>query len=219
MKISFKLFLILITIALQSSCNNDKKQPMDHTEVKGRLLDASTGEPIEDGTVYLTDGASWVIVDSVVAKANGEYSFKYDHQEHSYAELWAQAQNYLSNENIATWAADYPNGGATAREHVRENGRLNQLNIRLPPMGYVKYHFKQVEPYSGGIEVRFTPYDSPGVVSWNGQGLDQTYTSVFPGGTTYRIGYAILRNGNLDEQRYDSLFIPRFDTLTYYVEF
>jgi len=212
--------LLLAVMLLAISCNKDNPYGrMDHTELKGRLLDASTGEPIEGGTVYLTDGASYVVVDSLVTTANGQYSFKYNHEEYSYAEFFAKAPNYLSNKYISTWAADYPNGGASGGGAVRENGRVNHEDTRLPPRGYVKYHFKQVEPYAGNIEVRFTPYDNSGVVSWNGQGLNRTYTSVFPGGTTYRIGFAILRNGELDEQRYDSLFIPRFDTLTYYHEF
>jgi hypothetical protein len=211
------IFSSLFMVALISACNKDNN--LDHTEVKGRLLDASTGEPIEGGNVYLTRGASWIIVDSVLTTANGRYSFKYDHMEYSYAEVWAKAPNYLSNRNIGTWNPQYPNGGATGRMGVRENGRVNNEDIRLPPMAYVKYHFKQIQPFSGGIEIRFSPYDNPGVISWNGQGLDRTHTSVFPGGTVYRIGYAILRNGVLDEQRYDSLFIPRFDTLTYKVEF
>jgi len=214
--ILFALFLL----GLFSACNKDNPyNRMDHTEVKGRLLDASTGEPIEDGTIYLTYGTSWMIVDSLITRADGRYSFSYDHDSIHVADFWAKAPNYLSNKNIGSWSADYPNGGATGRGAVRENGRVNNEDIRLPPVGYVKYHFKQVQPYAGTIEVRFTPYDNLGVVSWNGQGLDQTYTSVFPGGTTYRIGYAILKNGELAEQRYDSLYIPRFDTLTYYVEF
>jgi hypothetical protein len=210
----------LALISLLFSCKKENSVDLlDHTEVRGRLLDASTGEPIEGGTVYLVQGAGWVIFDSVVTTANGEYAFVYDHVLNSHADIWAKAPNYLSNRNIATWSAQYPNGGATSRDFVRENGRVNHQDVHLPPVGYVKYHFKQVHPFSGGVEVRFTPYDSRSVVSWNGNGLDRTYTSVFPGGTKYRIGYAILRNGVLDEQRYDSLYIPRFDTLTYYVEF
>jgi hypothetical protein len=216
-----KIFLLaMILLSLLSACTKDNPyNRMDHTEVEGRLLDASTGEPIEGGTIYLTDGGSWIVVDSLVTTATGEYSFKYDHEEYGYAEFWAKAPNYLSNKNIGTWSADYPNGGASGRGAVRENGRVNHEDTRLPPTGYVKYHFKQVDPYPGSIEVRFTPYDNLGVISWSGQALNRSYTSVFPGGTTYRIGYAILRNGELYEQRYDSLYIPRFDTLTYYVEF
>lgn len=221
-KLKPSLFLIVcLALCINVSCQKEDKpnQRMSHTEVKGRLLDASTGEPIEGGTVYLTYGVSWIVLDSVTSSADGSYSFSYDHDSIPVADVWAKAPKYLSNENIGTWAANYPNGGASGRGAVKHNGEVNHLDIRLPPMGYVKYHFKQVESYPGEIEVRFTPYDSFSVVSWNGQGLNNTYTSVFPGGTAYRIGYAILRDGKLDEQRYDSLFIPRFDTLNYYVEF
>jgi hypothetical protein len=89
----------------------------------------------------------------------------------------------------------------------------------LPPKGYVQYHFKQVEPYSGTINVRFTPYNLLGVVAWNGQGLNRTYTSVYPGGVANRIGYSIIRNGELTKSIIDTHYVPRFDTLYYYVEF
>jgi hypothetical protein len=192
---------------------------MDHTEVRGRLLDASTGEPIEGGTVYLTQGVSWMVADSQVTGADGQYHFIYDHDAIPVADVWAEAPNYLDNRNIRTWSANYPNGGATGRLGVRENGRVNIEDTRLPPVGYVKYHFKQVHPFSGGVEVRFLPYDKRTVISWNGNGLDRTYTAVFPGGVDYRVGYSILRNGQLDASVIDTLHIPRFDTLYYYVEF
>lgn len=207
-------FIILLVI---SACKKDNN--LGHTQIKGRLLDASTGEPIEGGDVYLTYGTGWMIRDSLKTGADGRYHFFYNHDSIPVADVYAKAPNYLTNRNIGNWNPQYPNGGATGRIAVRENGQVNNEDIRLPPMGYVKYHFKQVQPFSGGIEIRFSPYDNLGVISWNGQGLDRTHTSVFPGGTVYRIGYAILRNGVLDEQRYDSLFIPRFDTLTYKVEF
>jgi len=212
----FTLFILFITTACQK---DNPYNRLDHTEVKGRLLDASTGEPIEGGTVYLTFGRSWMIVDSLITKTDGQYSFSYDHDSIYVADFWAKAPNYLSNKNIGTWSADYPNEGASGRGAVRENGRVNHEDIRLPPIGYVKYHFKQVDPYAGSIEVRFLPYDNLGVVSWNGQGLNRSYTSVFPGGVHYRIGYSILRDGQLETSVIDTLFIPRFDTLHYYHEF
>jgi hypothetical protein len=209
------VFILLIT--LLGGCNKDRS--LDHTEVKGRLLDASTGEPIEGGSVYLTWGVSSTILDSLTTGADGRYSFIYDHDSIPVADVYAQATNYLTNRNIGTWAAQYPNGGASGRIGVRQNGQVNHEDIRLPPMGYVNYHFKQVQPFSGTIQIRFTPYDNPGVVSWNGQGLDRTYTSVFPGGVDYRLVYSILRNGQVDVAMRDTMFIPRFDTLTLYVEF
>lgn len=161
MQTFFILLLSLLAIILQSSCNKDNSYGrMDHTEVKGRLLDASTGEPIEGGTIYLTDGSSWLIADSLGSKANGEYSFKYDHEQYAYAEIWTKAHNYLTNQNIASWSADYPGGGATAREHVRENGRVNHLDIRLPPMGYVKFCFSKTSTDAGNDEAYCFQYSA-----------------------------------------------------------
>jgi len=205
-------------LLLLVSCEIYGDSKMDHTEVRGVLRDAATGDPIEGGTVYLMLGLSSIKKDSFTTQADGRYHFSYDHDSNFAANVWAKAPRYLSNEGIGNWAAEYPNGGATGRDIVAENGEVNYIDIRLPPKGYVQYHFKQVDPYSGSINVRFSPYNS-WVIDWNGQGLDRTHTSVSPGGVVYSIGYAILRDGEVYEQRYDSLFIPRFDTLYYYVEF
>jgi len=201
------------------SCDIYGDSKMDHTEVRGVLRDAATGDPIEGGTVYLMLGLSSIKKDSFTTQADGRYHFSYDHDALSVTSVWAKAPRYLSNENIGNWAAEYPNGGATGQDLVAEDGEVNYKDIRLPPKGYVQYHFKQVDPYPGNIHVRFTPYDSWGVEDWNGQGLNRTYTSVYPGGVSYRVGYSIIRDGELSKSIIDTHHIPRFDTLYYYVEF
>lgn len=213
-------FLFLIFPLLWACDKDNPHGRMDHTEIKGRLLDASTGEPIEGGTIYLKDGTtSWVIVDSLVTRANGQYSFKYDHEEYSYAEIWAKAPNYLSNENIGTWAADYPNGGATGGEHVRENGQVNQLDIRLPPIGYVKYCFNKNSAGSGNYKVNLLPYSELTVFPVAGADLHNCFTFYYPGGVDYRIVYAIFEGGTLVSTIEDTAYVPRFDTLTYTIDY
>lgn len=161
MKTFFKLLLPLLTITLQSSCNKDNPYGrMDHTEVKGRLLDASTGEPIEGGKVFLTYGTGWILVDSLTTSANGKYSFSYDHDSIPVADVWAKAENYLSNENIGTWAANYPNGGATGRGAVKHDGEVNHLDIRLPPIGYVKFCFNITSTDAGNDEAYCFQYSA-----------------------------------------------------------
>lgn len=212
--------LLLFAVILFASCSKDSNSKTDITNVRGRLFDASTSEPIIGGKVYLTDGASWILADSAITNIDGSYQFQYNNQQYPYTEIWATAKNYLSNENISNWTAEYPKP-ASGRQSVQDDGygEINNIDIRLPPIGYVKYHFKQVHHFAGNTEIRFTPYDTLGLISWNGQGLNKTYTSIFPGGTDYRIGHAIKQNGVLVELKLDTLFIPRFDTLTYYVEF
>tara|TARA_R110001592_G_scaffold162584_1_gene395875 strand:+ start:704 stop:1357 length:654 start_codon:yes stop_codon:yes gene_type:complete len=216
-----KNFIAIIFLAfLAISCTKDNPyNRMDHTEVKGRLLDASTGEPIEGGTIYLTDGGSWIVVDSLVTTATGEYSFKYDHEEYGYAEFWAKAPNYLSNKNIGTWAADYPNGGASGRGAVRDNGRVNYEDIRLPPVGYVKYCFTKTSTGSGNYKVNLLPYSESTLFPVAGGALEDCFTFYYPGGVDYRIVYAIFKDGTLVEGVEDTAYVPRFDTLTYNIEF
>lgn len=213
-----KMFLLssLFSLALIFSCKKENSVDlMDHTEVRGRLLDASTGEPIEGGTVYLVQGAGWVIFDSVVTAANGEYAFVYDHVLNSHADIWAKAPNYLSNRNIATWSAQYPNGGATSRDFVRENGRVNHQDVRLPPVGYVKYCFIKDSGSSANFRVNLMPYNLRDRYPVAGPGLDDCHTFQYPSGVDYRIVYAIFKDGQLFKTVEDTAYIPRFDTLVY----
>jgi hypothetical protein len=117
------------------SCEIYGDPKMDHTEVRGVLRDAATGEPIEGGTVYLMLGLSSIKKDSFTTGADGRYHFSYDHETHQAANVWAKAPHYLSNEGIGNWAAEYPNGGASGRDIMAENGEVNYIEIRLPHMG------------------------------------------------------------------------------------
>ena len=211
--------IFLLAYFILSSCAKEKR-PVGETTVKGHLLDASTSEPISGGKVYLTDGASCIIADSTITSSDGSYEFQYSNKQYSYTEIWATAKNYLTNENIGTWAANYPKP-ASGRQSVQNDAYegISNQDIRLPPIGYLKYHFKQIHQSTGNTEIRFAPYDTLGVISWNGQGLDKSYTSIFPAGTKSQISYALIQNGELVEFKQDTLYIPRFDTLTYYVEF
>jgi len=214
------IFTPLLLLGLLSACNKDNPYDrMDHTELKGRLLDASTGEPIEGGTVYLTFGRSSMIVDSLITKADGRYSFSYDHDSIYVADFWAKAPNYLSNKNIGTWAADYPDGGASGRGAVRENGRVNREDTRLPPRGYVKYCFTKTSSSSGNYKVNLLPYSEATLFPVGGTGLRNCYTFYYPGGVDYRIVYAIFKDGVLVRGVEDTAYVPRFDTLTYTINY
>ena len=221
MKNSIYKFLVLsFALVLYTSCKkNEPRELLPYTILQGQLLDAYTREPINNGKVFLTDGQSYDLVDSFTVGIDGEYLFKYDHHEYPYTMTHSSAGQYLSNANISRWAAEYLAPGATPRRSVKNDGAINNLDILLPPIGWVKYHFKNVNNLEGSFEIRFSPYDSWGVVSWSGLNLDRTYTSIYPSGVDFEIGYAILRNGALYKQHYDTLFIPHKDTLTYYVEF
>jgi len=211
--------IFLLAYFMLSSCAKERK-PVNITTVRGHLLDASTSEPISGGKVYLTDGANWILADSAITGTDGSYQFQYNNNKYPYTEIWATAKNYLPNENIGNWAADYLKP-ASGRQSVQDDGygEINYVDIRLPPIGYVKFHFKQVHHFEGNIEIRFMPYDTLGVISWNGQDLNKTYTSIYPGGTHYQVEHAIRENSVLVELKLDTLYIPRFDTITYYVEF
>lgn len=211
------IFSSLLMVALISACNKDNN--LDHTEVKGRLLDASTGEPIEGGDVYLTYGTSWMIRDSLKTGADGRYHFYYNHDSIPVADVYAKAPNYLTNENIGTWGVHYPNGGATGRIAVRENGRVNNEDIRLPPIGYVKYCFIKTSSSSGHFRVNLIPYSELTFFPVSGPDLQNCHTFYYPSGVNVRIFYAIFKDGQLFKSVDDTAYIPRLDTLTYNIEY
>ena len=152
-----QILLILVGFLI-ISCNKNPNSATDISTVKGRLLDASNSKPITGGKVYLTDGASWILADSAITGADSSYQFQYNNNKYPYTEIWATAKNYLPNENIANWAAEYPKP-ASGRQSVQDDGygEINYVDIRLPPIGFVKYHFKQVHHFAGNTEIRFTP--------------------------------------------------------------
>ncbi len=215
-----KNLLLSLPLLFSLFACNKAPEPKDYTEVEGQLLDAATHTPIKNGKVSLYLGLGTRVLMDTLTDENGRYYFKYFQGElvqfgTTLTSVAAEAENYLANANGGHFGLDYPTHGNII---IDKDGFKNTIDIVLPPIGYVKYHFKNTIPHSGSLEVRFSPYNKQ-VISWGGQGIDRTYTSVFPGGSRYRIGYAILLNDSILQNSRDSLFIPRFDTLIYYNEF
>ncbi len=199
-----------------TSCEkSDNNDDSTHT-VAGRLLDASNSEPIEGGTIYLDRGFTPWKTDTT--SASGFYSFDIEAEHGDDLDLHAEAPRYFPNANVGSWGDYYPDGiRATSRTHV--DLRREMHDIYLPPIGYVKYELAQTKPFSGGIQVRITPRNSLGVVTFNGQGLNTTYLDEKPGDAKQRIGCSIIYGGDSLHSINDSLIVPRFDTLIFRVEF
>ncbi len=197
-------------------CNKDKKDNGTHT-VAGRLLDASNSEPIEGGTIYLDRGFSPWKTDS--SSASGFYSFDIEAEHGDDLDLHAEAPRYFPNGNIGSWGDYYPNGTRpTGRTHV--DLRAGEHDIYLPPIGYINFRLRQVNPYNGSISVRLSHERIPsGVKVFDGQGLNATTLAEVVSNRYSRILLTIIRNGDSAETTEDSVFVPRFDTVPHLIEF
>ena len=208
--------ILLLVIVLTSCTKADNDNSLNgHTIVEGQLLDAATLEPIAAGIVIIEYGNHRM---DTVTDFNGDYRFDFVHKDKYAYYVTATANKYFGNDNVGIWATSYPNGKPSPVQRI-ELDKVNQTDIKLPPEGFVEYHLKQIKPFNGNIEVRILPYNSLTVISYNGQGLDKYYIDRLPGGTYHRIGCSIIRNNDSLQSLTDTLFVPRFDTLHYSIEF
>jgi hypothetical protein len=211
-----KTVFAFLLMALVASCNKEDSNTLNgRTVVTGRLLDASTLEPIAGGTVTIEYGNRSM---DTVTGPNGAYRFDFEHDEKYVYRLTAEANRYLDNKNIGIWASDYPSGKPSPSQRLKLN-TVNQTDIKLPPEGFVEYHLKQINPYIGNIEVRILPYNSLSIISYNGQGLNIKYLDRAPGGISRRVGCSIIRDNDSLQSFSDTLLVPRFDTLRYTIGF
>lgn len=188
---------------------------LDYTVVKGRLLDASTHEPVAGGTITIieTDYATMEhdFLDTVT-NALGEYYFKFSHVKGRSYLLAASAPNYWTNRNISSWQDIYPLGRPTPLYYINR-GRIINKDIILPPVGYLRYHIINQEHQQDYLNID-TQYDlgNPFV----GLNVDVvTPPEPVKAGTKYpRVIYF---GSPLDSARYDSIYVPRFDTATHLI--
>lgn len=207
--------ILLGLVVMLGACSNEKSTGLDgYTIVRGKLLDAATLEPISGGRVTVHE--DWVEMDTTTG-GDGSYYFQFKHKEGCRYALTAEANHYLGNTGVGIWAADYLSGKASP-EQLIETSIENVMNTKLPPEGFVKYIIKQVNTYSENIEVSITPYSSLTVITYTGTNLKRTYIDKLPGGTGYKINYG-LKIGDSTYYHEENLFIPRFDTLKYTIEF
>ncbi len=198
-------------------CNKGKKDNGTHT-VSGRLLDASNSEPIEGGTIYLDRGFTPWKTDTT--SASGFYSFDIEAEHGDDLDLHAEAPRYFPNANVGSWGDYYPDGiRATSRTHV--DLRRDGHDIYLPPIGYIKIRFKQVNPYNGNIRLRHSPRNpfSTSIEEYDGNGLNKVYVDAVVSNRIEEISYTIFWGSDSVVSFDDSVFVPRFDTIQHLIEF
>lgn len=210
--------LLLAVILLTACSKSDDNTLNGRTAVTGRLLDASTLEPIAGGTVTIKYGPNRM---DTLTDEDGAYNFDFkQNDKHAYY-LTAEAEQYFGNDNVGVWGDYYPVNGRASPVQRLELNRSNNIDIKLPPKGYIKYHLEQVNPYSGSIKLNLSPRNpfSTHIESFNGSGLNTTYFDIVPGETYIGVRYTIIRDGDSIQAFNDSVFVPRFDTLDYTIEF
>lgn len=176
----YLLMAVLLTSCIASDDDNQQQYPVDVT-IHGRMLDAATLDPIPGGKIYYHRNGGAYPDESTTSGPDGSYSFTFEYHPDYFYHMHAVADRYLGNRNIGIWGAEYPHGGATPQLPLNP-WDSPKIDIRLPPEGFLSYHLKQTKAYPGPIQVRITPYNYGGVVTFNGQGLNAKYFDRLPGG-------------------------------------
>lgn len=214
-----KTVFAFLLMALVASCNKEGSNTLNgRTVVTGRLLDASTLEPIAGGTVTIEYGDRSM---DTVTGPNGEYRFDFEHDDKHTHYLIAEAEWYFGNDNVGAWGDYYPTRGRPSSVQLVNVNRANSIDIKLPPKGFISYQLTQVNPYSGSIKLNLSPRNpfSTQIKSFNGNNLNTTFLDTVPGGAFIGVRYSIIRNGDSLQAFFDTIFVPRFDTLHYTIEF
>lgn len=141
-------FIILLAI---NSCKPDK---ITDVVVEGVLLDASSLEPIEGGTVEINSGKAGLAGTGsahtkfleMTTEADGKFYFEFTRDKNLLYMLYAKTLNHYGNRSVGTWPMTY-NGespSTTIYLDVHQTAHVRQ-DIRLPPKATLRIRFINVD--------------------------------------------------------------------------
>ncbi len=168
---NFRTMKKLITLALIASlgpaCKKEarsKYPPLDHTEVRGVLRDASTLEPIANGIVKVykgkCPGAFGIFGDFLedTTDAEGRFEFVFTHHPDTCYEIVADADLYYGNENKGA-GLTFPNGIRASGQDRIKKGFVNDEDIYLAPYGWLELRIVNMDKKYGTLSINgLDPY-------------------------------------------------------------
>jgi hypothetical protein len=150
-KYNMRYFPILLAVILFLffGCEKEKINNNQRTIVTGKLTDAYTNKPIENGKItfyYSAEGSPAYVFDSI--RTDNEGLFKLDYIDEEGMEYWFNITHpaYLMD---ATYRAS--------------NGAYNIFEFQFWPNGYLKFHIKNIDPIDSEDKI------------WVGFGYGQDY--------------------------------------------
>ncbi len=164
MRIFFSfLTIISLFLFLFTSCSKD----YGTTTVEGKVVDATTGEPVPYATVSLGSRAKEVLSsgyghkESYQADANGNYSFSFDAiSDGSYGVDAGYNDLYFSNDGYIPI----------------DGGRKNKnIEIKIKPGGWIRFHVKDEEPRGDVASFLVQSFISPSYVRISNPPKDTTF--------------------------------------------
>ncbi|MEQ9262597.1 MAG: hypothetical protein RLP14_05485 [Owenweeksia sp.] len=201
-----------------------KYPPLDHTEVKGVLRDASTLEPIPNGIVKIYKGkcpGAFVIFGDFLedtTDAQGNFAFTFTHHPDTCYNIVADAELYYGNENKGS-GRQYPLATASPQRFVGK-GFLNDEDIYLAPYGWLELRiFNERKEYTG-IAINGASNTGFNTISFSGQDLDTTVITQQYGNYTNRFPIFVSHpDTSLFKLRNDTFYTPKHDTTYYEIKY
>ena len=223
MKKLWTVYILLSGLAI-TACSKAKEQPentLNHTEVKGQLLDASTLEPIANGTIYLTKregGNLWnpghdIPFKEITTDQNGYYEYSFVHNWDSIYSVFATAENYFTNHNSGA-GVTYPTGRTTGQIAL-SSGKINNGNILLAPRCWLKLRIRNTSQKHNRISINGIDPSGNNALSFSGYEVD-SYTIVLKyGNYENELPIFLYKDNKLIRQYVEAVHCSAFDT-TYY---
>ena len=208
-------FLMLSIILFISSCEKEVYK----ITVKGRIIDATTGEPLNNVNVKLTYnteallGFTTHIIGSAETDKNGDYEIKFRPLKESrryYFEV--EKENYVNTQSAYI---EYNNS---------EDEKQFEGSFALFPEAVLEIHFQNISPFDENdnlnCQLIFTKSGKPGIMlrAFTGTNVNKLESQVIPGNQTVIINWSVRKNSMIKYYS-DSIFCKPFQTSQFDIKY
>ena len=199
----------VLTLLLSACSKWEKAQP---TSIEGVMRTAGTTNGLAglEVNLVLDNGTglagnlddNFGVEASTVTDENGHY--RIDHR------------CYQSNSYYVEFEAAPEHWGPISRKKVKV-GEHNAQDVNQIPFAWVKFHIKNINPYDPEDIIVFQ-LSPGGGGQYQGRGID-LFTTRKAGGNIMSVLYYSYKKNETWTEKYDTLFIPAYDTLFYEIHY
>ena len=201
------IFILTIVVILSvSSCDNGSDL-LPYTIIEGKVLEYGTEEPIENAQVVLyeqtssgTFSTSDLPIDTILTDATGSYSFQY---------------NGRGQTGVKAFHDTYFPISRVPYENIYYKQR-NVENIILDPYALLELHVKNVNPFDGNDNVRYSAYWEWGASIQDnfGTNVDLVEAHLARGNRHIKIFWNVTKDGIMTANE-DSIYCKGHENITY----
>ncbi len=199
------IYAAILFLIIFSSCSKD----YGTTTVSGKVVDATTGEPVPFANVILGDRASesftsgYVPRETFKADENGSFSFSFEAKRKAAYGLNASKEHYFS-------AADEP--------YLKNGAKNEDIEIKITPGGWIRFHLKDEAPLGDVSRFTIHPFVSPSSVEIDWPPLDTTFTVYTSGNKEALYPYWLIVNYK-EERATVNIKTKALDTTDVYIKY